>query len=238
VYFQTMTGTGVLVLALLVGMYVVAAMSAVRALQSAAADRARRVALLASCGSLLGMACYGLVQEVFYVHALRLLFFVAVGIVAGLTHDQWRWPRRTARLLWIALAAAFAVHLGYEYGWPGPERLLRSGEPTGLYAEEVGSRDVRFQWSSEWSTWPVPAGATAYSLQVGSLAPFPQQVEVEMCGGDRARVTLRDHGWHPIEGRVGGCAPGSHLQLRVTPGWRPPGDARLLGVMTTDVRFD
>ena len=35
------------------------------------------------------------------------------------------------------MAAAFAGHLVYEYLTPGPDRLLRSGEPTGLYAEDA-----------------------------------------------------------------------------------------------------
>ena len=236
VYFQTLTGTGAVGLALLVGMFGVAAFSAIRALRTRDADRARHVALLAGCGSLLGIACYGLVQEVFYIHALRLLYFAAVGMVAGATGEL-RWPRRAGRVAWLALAAAFAVHLGYENAWPGPERLLPSDEPVGLHDEERGPGETRFRWSTEWSAWPVPAGATTYSLQVRLLAPFAQQLEVDGCRGARTHIALRDHAWHTVDGRLEGCAAGGHLQLRVSPSWRPPGDGRLLGVMTADVRF-
>ena len=174
---------------------------------------------------------------VFYIHALRLLFFVGIGLVSGSAVDAIRWPAWTPRALGLALAAAFAGHLAYEYAWPGPARLLRSGEPTGLFGEERGPRDTRFRWSTDWATWPVPVGATSYSLQVRSVAPSPQEVEIQTCRGARLRVSLPDQAWRPLGGSLDGCAPGDHLQLRVSPAWRPPGDGRLLGVMTADVSF-
>ena len=237
VFLQTLTGTGGVGLALLVAIFVVTAATGVRALREPTAERNRQAVLLAGCGSMLGVAVYGLVQEVFYIHALRLLFFVGIGLVSGSAVDAIRWPAWTPRALGLALAAAFAGHLAYEYAWPGPARLLRSGEPTGLFGEERGPRDTRFRWSTDWATWPVPVGATSYTLQVRSVAPSPQEVEIQACQGRAFRVSLPDQAWRPLGGSLDGCAPGNHLQLRVSPAWRPPGDGRLLGVMTADVSF-
>lgn len=237
VFLQTLTGTGAIGLALLTGLLGVAALSVIRGIRMPDPDQARAGVVLAGGGSLLGIACYGLVQEVFYIHTLRLLFFAGVGMLAGATAGQTAWPRRTGPMLWLTLGVAFTVHLGYEYLWPGPERLLRAGTVTGLHGEERGPDNGPFRWSTEWSTWPVPAGVTAYSLQVRSLAPFPQRVEVKACGGVGTRVALSDHNWHAVDGLVDGCPGGGHLQLRVSPSWRPPGDRRLLGVMTAGVRL-
>jgi hypothetical protein len=234
-FVQTLAGTGAVGLALLVGIFVVAMWTAVRTLRARETDQPRRAVLLAAFGSLLGIAGYGLVQEVFYVHALRILFFVGVGLVAGVATEGVPWPARASRWLWSALLIAFVAHLGYEYVWPGPDRLVRSADPTGLYAEEQGSR---LQWSTDWATWPVPTGATSFTLRVRSVAPYPQAVTIAPCGGAQRRVQLPDHDWHSIGGALEGCGPGDRLQLRVTPAWRPPGDARLLGVMTADVRFE
>ena len=236
VFMQTLAGTGTVGLVVLVAMFVVAAVYVGRGLRSSDIDRGRLVVMLASGGSLLGVVCYGMVQEVFYVHALRLLFFVSLGLLAGVSGDLLRWPRRTGVVLWLALGATFAVHLGYEYWWPGPERLLPVGLPTGLHAEEHGAGDAPFRWSTEWATWPMPAGVTTYALRVRSLAPFAQDVVVEACDGVSVPLVLRDHGWHTVEGHVENCAAPGRLQLRVAPAWRPPGDGRLLGVMTADVR--
>jgi hypothetical protein len=238
VFVQTLAGTGVIGLALLVGILVVAAWTAVRTFRAPGTDQPRRAVLLAAFGSLVGIASYGLVQEVFYVHALRILFFVGIGLVAGGAADGVRWPARAGRRLWSALLIAFVAHLGYEYVWPGPGRLLRSADPTGLYAEEHGPQGSRQQWSTDWATWPVPPGATSYMLRVRSVAPYQQEVTIEPCGSSRRRVVLPDHDWHPIGGVLEGCGPGARLQLRVVPGWRPRGDPRLLGVLTADVRFE
>ena len=137
VYFQTWSGTGTVGLVLLLAILLTAAVTVFRVRRAPEVSRRQRAVVAAAVGSLLGMACYGLFQEIFYVHALRVMFFVAVGLIAGLATDLVRWPPRVAPVLWTMMAAAFAGHLVYEYLTPGPDRLLRSGEPTGLYAEDA-----------------------------------------------------------------------------------------------------
>ncbi len=237
VYLQTLTGTGAVGLALLLGIFAVAARRSLRGVRLLDRDRAGTVLLLASAGSLLGIACYGLVQEVFYVHALRLLFFASLGMLAAATSALPGWSRATTQLLWLMLAVAFVEHLGYEYWKPGPARLLRDYTATGLHGEEPRPGDTPFRWSSEWTTWPVPNDATGFALQVRSLTPFAQTVDVAACDGGRWQVVLSDHNWHELGGTLAGCGWRGRLQLRVSPSWRPAGDGRLLGVMTAGLRF-
>ena len=237
IYLQTFSGTGSVGFALVVAIFLTAAVTAVRAWRSPHLDRAHRVVLAGAAGSLLGMACYGLVQEIFYVHALRLLFFVAVGLVAAAGNDLIRWPAALRPALWAVLAAAFAAHLMYEYVWPGPDRLLASSEPTGLYAADPRPEFASMRWSSDEAAWPVPAGARRFALRVRSFAPYPQQVQLRMCGVERT-TSLSDHDWHTLEGALEGCGAGDYLRLSVTPTWSPPSDARALGVVTADVRID
>lgn len=236
VYLQAFSGTGAIGACLIVGIFATAALTAYRARMVADIDRGRRTAMAAACGSLLGMAVYGLVQEVFYVHALRLLFFVGVGLTAGVGADLVRWPSGVKRGLWLALAAAFAAHLTYEYVWPGPDRLLRSGEPTGLYDEDPNVKGMR--WSTDRATWPVPAGATRFLLRVRSFAPYAQDVEIRGCRGVAATLHVADHEWHALEGMLDGCGAGEHLRLEVTPTWSPRGESRTLGIIVSDVRLE
>jgi O-antigen ligase len=237
VYLQTLCGSGVAGLLLLVASFAAAAWMAVRTLRAGGVAPGQRLALLVACGSLLGIAGYGLVQEVFYVHALRLLFFVAIGIIAGASADV-AWPPRTSRILWIALLALFPGHLWYEYVRPGPARLLRSALPTGLFAEERDPGGRPFQWTTDEATWPVPEGGSSYALDVRSLAPFAQRVEITACGAAaRTRVQLDDHNWRTVSARLYGCSAGDRLILRVTPAWRPSWDERLLGVMAAGAQL-
>lgn len=238
VFIQALVGTGIVGALLLTGILVAAAWTGLRALRATDMPTDRLVVVLAACGSLLGFAGYGLVQEVFYVHALRVLFFASVGLLAGAAGDRITWSPRVGLGLWTALGVAFVVHLGYEYAWPGPKRLLAAGEVTGVHAEPRAPGDERPLWSSDWATWPVPKDATSYVMRVRSIAPFPQELSVVACEGATRRVVLTDHDWHPIGGRVEQCGDDGRLQLRVKPTWRAPGDGRLLGVLTADVRFE
>lgn len=241
VFLQTLSGSGLAGFLALAAMFVTSAWMARRTWRRPIADddaaRARRFAVCMACGSLLGMAAYGMVQEVFYVHALRLFFFVAIGIVAGASGEV-AWPPRVARALWAALAVVLACHLAYEYVWPGPGRLLRSAAPTGLFAEELDPGRRPFHWTTEEATWPVPPRASHWQVDVRSLAPFAQRVEIAACTrATGAAVTLEDHAWQTLGGRLAGCGPGARLTLRVTPAWRPSRDDRLLGTMVAALEF-
>lgn len=238
VYMQTWTGTGTVGLVLLLALFVAAAVTLWRSRHAAVVSGARRVALLSAAGSLLGMAFYGLVQEIFYVHALRLMFFVAIGLVAGSAGDAIRWPPRVTRAAWILLALAFAAHLVYEEVWPGPQRLFVPNEPAGLYAEQPGADGIPVRWTSEFGAWPVPEGARHFALRLKSLTAYPQEVEVRACGRGVIRQPLTDHQWHTLEGPLEGCGPGARLRLSVTPTWSPRTDVHTLGVLTAEMRFE
>lgn len=238
VYLQTSSGTGLVGLAILVALLATATITADRIRRKPGVGRAELAVVAGAFGSLLGMSFYGLVQEVFYVHALRLMFFVAIGLIAGLGTDLVQWSPRLRPALWTMLAIALAVHLVYEFVWPGPDRLLSADEPTGLYAEDAQPEYRGMQWSADQAAWPVSPGASKYAMRVRSFAPYPQEVEIASCDGTRATTHLANHDWHEIAGTLTGCASGGHLRLHVTPTWSAPGDVRTLGVVVSGVRFE
>jgi hypothetical protein len=201
---------------------------------SARTLESRHVVLLAALGSLAGMAVYGLVQEIFYVHALRLVFFVTVGLLAATTGDQAGPSPASRHLVAVGLAVALGAHLVYEVSIPGRGRLLDAGKAAGFYDEERDGAGRPYRWTTEWAAVPVPAGATTYSLELRSVAPFPQRVEITACGKER-EVELRDQAWRRITGPVP-CGEGL-LEVDVAPPWRPPAEHRLLGVMVSGVEM-
>lgn len=235
-YMQTLSGTGAVGLAVLLMLLGVGAITGWRARVVPALDPDRRVVALGAAGSLLAVAVYGFAQEVFYVHALRLLFFAGVGLLAGAAGHLVTWPPAAARGLFAALALAGFVHAGYEGVWASPERLLAPGTASGLFEEESNAGHEAIRWSSEEAAVPIPDRAAGVDVDVRSAAPMPQHARLEACGR-QAAVHLVDAEWHRLSLDLTGCAAGTHVRLRVVPSWRPPGDARLLGVMTRPAVF-
>jgi O-antigen ligase len=83
IYLQTAVGTGLLGLTGLLAMFLVGLRAMVRTATAAMTPHAERLIAFAAGGSLLAIMIYGLVQEVTYIHALRLMLCCAVGLLAG-----------------------------------------------------------------------------------------------------------------------------------------------------------
>jgi hypothetical protein len=115
----------------------------------------------------------------------------------------------------------------------GPIPLL-GDTPMGLYETEHLIEADAARWTADEAAWPVPAGASAITLDVRSLAPFPQELRIRACR-EVTRITLADHNWREVQAPLIGCAGRDHVWLEVVPPWRPAGDGRLLGVMTRGV---
>jgi hypothetical protein len=182
---------------------------------------------------------YGVVQEVFYVHALQVLFFCSLGFVAAATQGLLTWPAAVRRTLWVLLAALFVIHLGYEYVYPGSTRLARSPVvPQGLYWQERDEDGVPFRWTSSQAVFPVPDGATVFTLQVRSLAPTKQVVTVLLRGIPYGSYSLEGGEWR----RLRFLLPASdrahrslQVEVSVTPTFESGG--RTLGIMVGGVGF-
>lgn len=235
IYMQTLTGTGVIGLGLLLAIFGVAAVTAWRVV-GVRLDNERRTVALGAAGSLLGVAVYGFAQEVFYVHALRLLCFAGIGLLSGASGGLLTWPPSVSRRLFAALGVAAALHVWYERAWASPERLLAPGVAAGLFEEESNAGHESIRWTTEEAALPLLPGATRVDLDLRSAAPVPQQVTAAACGR-QITLELADPAWRRLSLHLGECPAGEHLRLRITPAWRPPGDARLLGVMTRPAVF-
>ncbi len=118
----------------------------------------------------------------------------------------------------------------YEIETPGRSRLVAQAEAAGFYGQEQDPAGKPYRWSTEWAALPVPAGATTYSVELRSVAPYPQEVQVTVCGKER-EITLSDQAWRRVTGPVD-CG-GGFVHVEVVPPWRPPAEERLLGVMVS-----
>ena len=240
VYLQTFAGKGVVGLGLLVALCICALWACVRA-QLRSNGRDRLGLLIATMGgtSIVGFLVYGLAQEVFYVHALQVQFFFSLGVVAAATQGVITWPSVTRKTLWTLLAVAFVIHLGYEYVYPGPSRLVRPPvAPEGVSWQEPDENGVVFQWTSSQAVLPVPRGATAFVCRVRTIAPFKQVMTVFVKDIRVVTYTIEDHEWHRFQFIV----PASRdvdeyrqVEIRVAPTWESGG--RTLGVMLADIQF-
>jgi hypothetical protein len=240
VYLQTFAGKGVVGLALLAAMCVCALWASIRMLLGGyGTNRPSRLWATMGGVSTVGFLVYGVVQEVFYVHALQVLFFFSVGVVAAATRGVLTWPGAVRRTLWVLLAGAFVLHLGYEYVYPGPARLVRAPAVSqGLYSQERDENGVLFRWTSSRAVFPVPEGATVFTLQIKSLAPSKQAVTVLMQGVPYGSYSLEDDEWHRLRFLLpapDGADRSPPVEVRVTPTFESGG--RTLGVMVTGVEF-
>lgn len=98
-YLQTLVGTGVLGLAALLSLWVLSARGLHRIVTSPMASQTERLTGLAAGGSLLAIAIFGFVQEVTYVHGLRVMLVGAIGLISGLQaalHDRVSEQRESA----------------------------------------------------------------------------------------------------------------------------------------------
>jgi O-antigen ligase len=83
IYLQAAVGRGLLGLLSLLAMFGLGLRAMVRTATADNTPESQRMLSLAAGGSLLAIMIYGLVQEVTYIHALRLMLCCAVGLLAG-----------------------------------------------------------------------------------------------------------------------------------------------------------
>lgn len=138
------------------------------------------------------------------------------------------WARRTAAFALIAIVATVPLRAAYE------RRSIRFEHVVfGLHDVEAAN-EVRYRWTTAHATFYRPSRDADVTLEVRSLAPFPQTISVRFNDVEIDRLTLVDHNWrasrYPVPPRVKD-APYLKIELEVTPIFRPDGDARELGVM-------
>jgi hypothetical protein len=240
VYLQTLTGKGAVGLVLLLALMACVVIGGGRILlRQDDLPRSTVLLLLITIGSVLGFACYGVVQEVFYIQSIQYLMFTTFAIAGAIAEPWLQIAMPRVRWLWIALAGLFVLHLAFEYGYPGRTRdrafwqeAVREGSVLGI--TEIDSRGTRFRWSGARAFLDLPCSAHAISVPVRSLSDVPQQVEVIVNGRMIDRVTLADHAWRDLKyplPRSPWFMRSHCVELHVDPLWQPPGDPRRLGVM-------
>jgi hypothetical protein len=244
VFAQTFAGKGAAGLLSLSVLVLVAAWAAWRVARDPARAADVRLIAIIALGTIGAFALYGQVQEVFYIQALQITVFGAVGVVAGLALPAASgMTARRAGLVAVALLVVLGAHVAH--AWVSPGRLAegyrdyeisRAGERLG--GPEPDGEGGYFQWTTGAAFVTVPRQATALSFDLRSLAPNAQVVEVRLDDRLVDRVQLGDHGWHHVEYPLGKLRElPRRLQFSVQPTWREPGGTRELGVGDRRIRW-
>ena len=148
VYFQTFAGKGVAGVAILLVILVQLMLPSARAVLTDG-DRSFADRLVLLCGACFAAAflVYGMVQEIFYVQVLQLLFFSVLGAVSLVPGAHRALPRSLELTFFRFVGFMFFGHLLWEWrllGVPiGPERPPQG---YGCFAEEVDNEGRRFRW--------------------------------------------------------------------------------------------
>ncbi len=152
VYFQTFAGKGAVGLGmLLLILYYLAVPPARAVVKDHERSFQQRLVLLCSVCFSSAFVVYGMVQEIFYVQALQLLFFAVLSGVALIPGAHGVLAPRQMRGLAVAIGIAFVAHLGWEQ-WHA------SGLPAafGCYGEERDEAGKAFRWCSPLAGEAVP----------------------------------------------------------------------------------
>jgi hypothetical protein len=111
----------------------------------------------------------------------------------------------------------------------------------GLHPEEYDSRGEPFRWTSERATFHVPADARTLVIPLRRIAPTEQTVRVRLDGRLVDELLLGDQAWRTVRYSLPPTRDGRRfrrVELLVSPTWEPDTDARRLGIMLGDYRWE
>ncbi len=111
-YLHMLVERGPIALLAFIGLLVVALRGGIKVFQRCAPDDARKKFLLGCTGALIAFAIYGLMQYMFYVRIIELLFWIVLGLLFFLIRDDFRCaPLVTSRLKRSMLLGGLVVLL-------------------------------------------------------------------------------------------------------------------------------
>jgi O-antigen ligase len=193
----------------------------------------------------LGLACgltaYGLTMLTGDRTILRedvVMFFAMAGLATSLAPvlpGLARWSRRVAFGFVLALLLTVPFRADAR-----ADRVKLEYVAQGFSGPEIDPDGVEFRWTTDHAVFHVPADARAVTLNLRSLAPFPQRVQVHLDGAMADELALREHDWHLVRYVLPRRDPSVRyyrFDLRVTPTWSPPDDPRTLGVMVAGLSW-
>jgi O-antigen ligase len=189
--------------------------------------------------SLTGWLVYGLFQYTFLMRAMQCYFWIALGLLAGLTYPP-RPPRRVpAGRWWLAAGVAALVLLGVRLHTLGQWPIVPAW---GLHRPEGG-----FRWTQGGAWFALPVEGRTLRLTLAGPDPRwigrPQDVRVRLDGVPVARLRLDQPGWRTVDIPVNQPA-GTPVRVEIGVAYsfvpaalRLNADTRRLGVMLQPVQW-
>jgi O-antigen ligase len=201
--------------------------------ESEAADTWLRLGLLAGFSALVVTMTTG-DRTILREDAVLMGIVSALIVRGGSTRDETASEVRQRRWPWVPLCLGALVVATLPLRLQAARQDVRLDRVMiGLYAEEREQDGTRFRWSSERAIFHVPASASALTLRVRSLAPFPQDVRVLVDGAPITHLRLTDHNWQAARALLPRQRSSHYHRVEVLaePIWSGPADPRPLGVM-------
>jgi O-antigen ligase len=143
-------------------------------------------------------------------------------------------PRREAMLRHGAIGLAAIVLLSLPPRILAERGAVRLDHVTfGLHHVELSRHGTRFRWTTDRALFYLPPTATSLKLRLRSIAPFNQTVQVLVRGALVFKSELGHGSGIEIRPVLPPVRSGGYqrIEILVSPTWRPPTDARELGVM-------
>ncbi len=142
-YVQVFAGTGICGLFLLLGALLHFGLNAFRpALYDETISQEQRLLLLSGVCFLFAVLVYGMVQEVFYVHSLRLLVFSVLGVMPFLIPSAFS----LGRLQVIAVLCFIFLMSVFHLLWEAPSFVASLRPEFGCYGLERDAESRPYQW--------------------------------------------------------------------------------------------
>lgn len=139
VYFQTLSGKGFLGLLLMLALVLQMTKPTYNLLsKNISYGREEIIIILSTFCFAISFLIYGMVQEMFYINSLQVLFFTVVSINASISNQK---EIFNSKLYWLIISLCFFLHLGWEKSF-GQQNILQYG----CYAQENDSTGKKFSW--------------------------------------------------------------------------------------------
>ncbi len=150
-------------------------------------------------------------------------------------------PPRAWRLAAAALLGVTLVSWPIRTGWVGASTDAVERPPDeGLHFAERGARGDMYRWTTGDTVLYVPAGSYRVEIPLRNLSPGVQHLDVSIDERPADQRDLEPGYWTTLEYRLPARPDGRWhtIRLRVSPTWQVPGDARILGAILGEWRYE
>jgi O-antigen ligase len=169
-YAQIFSGTGLFGLGTIMMVMLTIISSGIRSLKTEPDMPSEKLAIfLASSTFIAAIAIYGVVQEIFYVNCLQILFWGVVFLYAAVFREHLLPDTLCLKVLLIFVIGGAALHVAWE-SLPG-NSLVSLAKPYGCWADERESDGRLYKWCGPRAAIRIPRSTDSTTIKIQN-SPF------------------------------------------------------------------